>query len=131
MKCIHRYYGHPKFILSLQKAKFCECQYKMMFVRSSVGERDVIRNVISCRCSGRLPLTHTSILLFRSVSFCLRPRNFGHLLSECILLCFAFSPDEPHQGDHQNYCHNAGKADKGCNHFTALIFWCVSGRRCA
>ena len=74
-----------------------------MFVRSPVGERDVIKNVISCRCSERLPLTNTRILLYRSV---LLTRHFGRLLIERELLCKAFSPVEPHQGDCKNHCHN-------------------------
>ena len=118
--------------LSLQKAKLCECQNKIMFVRSSVGERDVIRNVISCRCSRRLSLTQNRILLYRSVSLNLRARLFGRLLIERVLLCKAVSPDETNQDDRQKHCHNAAKTEEGCHlHFTALIFWSVTGRRCA
>ena len=110
-----------------KKTKFFEYQYKMMFVRSPVGERDVIKNVISCRYSERLPLTNTRILLYRSV---LLTRHFGRLLIERELLCKAFSPDEPHQGDRKNHCHDADKTNKSYDlHFTALICWSFIGRR--
>ena len=133
MKWIHGHYEHPKFtFFHNKKAKFCESQYKMMFVRTPVEERDVIRNVIPCRCSEHLPLTHTRTLLYRSVSLSLQPRHFGRLFIERVFLCKAFSLDEPHQGDWKNHCHNAAKTDEGCHlHFTALIFWSVTGRRCA
>ena len=104
----------------------------MMFVRSSVGERVVIRNVIYCRCSWRLRLTQNRILLYRSVSLNLRARLFGRLLIGLVFLCNAVSPDETHQDDRQNNCHNAAKTDEGCYlFFTALILWSFTGRRCA
>ena len=79
-----------------KKLRYVNVNIEMMFVRSSVGGGASIGPSFP---AGVLDvyLLHTSILLYRSVSFSLRPRNFGHLLSECILLCFAFSPDEPHK----------------------------------
>ena len=109
---------------------FVNVNIKLFSFRVFVGERDVTRNVISCRCTGRLPLTHTGILLYRSVSLRLRARHFGCRLIELVLLYKAVSSDEPHQGDCKNHCHNAAKTKKRCNpHFTALICWSFSGRR--